>query len=360
MVAAQVALALVLLAASGLLVRSFLEVHRVDHGFEPRGLLAVSLNLPGQSYPDTPDHTRFYEALLERLARLPDVRGVAATSEPPIVGYDMTRSFELEGARGVEVGDDVPHRIVAGDYFRTLGIPLLRGRTFSHSDRSDSPPVLVINQATSRRYWPGEDPVGQRVAFEPEGPWHEIVGVVGDTRHQGLEATADPATYAPFTQKSWRWLTWMTVLVRSDGDPLALAEAVRNEVWALDPNLPVLETRTVESLYRESLARRRFNTLVLSLFAGFALLLGLVKLYGVTVSWLVLRQGAALTLAGLAAGTAAALALSRLVTSLLFGIEPHDPPTFVAAGALLAALSLAACYLPARRAARLDPTRALR
>jgi predicted permease len=383
LVAAQVALALVLLAASGLLVRSFLEVHRVDHGFEPRGLLAVSLNLPGQSYPDTPDHARFYEALLERLARLPNVRGVAATSEPPIVGYDMTRSFELEGARGLEVGDDVAHRVVTDGYFRTLGIPLLRGRTFSRSDRSDSAPVLVINQAAARRYWPGEEPVGKRVAFQLEGPWHEIVGVVGDTRHQGLEAAADPATYAPLRQKSWHWLTWMTVLVRSDGDPLALAEAVRNEVWALDPNLPVLETRTIESLYRESLARRRFNTLVLSLFAGFALLLGLVGLYGVmafsvarrtreigirmalgarpgTVSWLVLRQGAALTLAGLAAGTAAALALSRLVTSLLFGIEPHDPPTFAAAGALLATLSLAACYLPARHAARLDPTRALR
>jgi predicted permease len=243
--------------------------------------------------------------------------------------------------------------------------------------------VLVINQATSRRYWPGEDPVGKRLAFQPEGPWYEIVGVVGDTRHQGLEAPADPATYAPLAQKSWFWLTWMTLLVRADGDPLALADAVRDEVWALDPNLPVLEVRTVESLYRESLARRRFNTLVLSLFAGFALLLGLVGLYGVmafsvvrrtreigirmalgaragTVAGLVLRQGAALTLAGLAAGTAAALASSRLMSGLLYGIEPHDPATLAAAAALLAALSLAACFLPARRAARLDPTRALK
>jgi ABC-type antimicrobial peptide transport system permease subunit len=175
----------------------------------------------------------------------------------------------------------------------------------------------------------------------------------------------------------------MTVLVRTDEDPLALANAVRDEVWALDPNLPVLEVRTVEGLYRESLARRRFNTLVLSLFAGFALLLGLVGLYGVmafsvvrrtreigirmalgaragTVSGLVLRQGAVLTFAGLAAGTAAALASSRLMAGLLYGIEPHDPATFAAAAALLAALSLAACYLPARRAARLDPTRALK
>lgn len=383
LVAAQVALALVLLAASGLLVRSFLEVQRVDHGFDPRGLLAVSLNLPAQSYPDTPDHVRFYEGLLDRLAQIPEVRGVAATSEPPIVGYNMTRSFELEGAPGEPVGDDVPHRIVTDGYFRALGLPLLQGRTFAPSDREGSSPVLVINQATARRYWPGEDPVGERVAFEAEGPWYEIVGVVGDSRHQGLEAAADPAIYAPLRQKSWRWLTWMTLLIRVDGDPLALADLVRNEVWALDPSLPVLEVRTVESLYRESLARRRFNTLVLSLFAGFALLLGLVGLYGVmafsvvrrtreigirmalgaragAVSRLVLRQGAVLTLIGLAAGTAAALALTRWLSSLLFGIEPHDPATFAATAALLAALSLAACYLPARRAARLDPTRALK
>ena len=383
LVAVQVALAVVLLAGSGLLLRSFLAVRSVDPGFDTGGLLAVSLNLPASSYPDTPDHVRFYEDLLERLARLPGVASVAATNEPPILGYDMSRTPVLEGAEGDWPGPSPPHRIVTAGYFEALGVPLVAGRTFHRFDRPGSPLVLVVNEAMARELWPGEDPLGKRLAFDPEGPWHEVVGVVGDTRDQGLEAPADPAIYAPLAQKGWHWMTWMTVLVRTGGDPYAVADAVREEVWALDPSLPVLATRTVDEIYAESRARRRFHTLLLSLFAGFALVLGLVGLYGVTafavarrtreigirmalgaqrasVAAMVLRQGAVLAALGLAAGTAAALALSRTLASLLYGIGPHDPATFAAVVGLLAAAALGACYLPARRAARLDPTRALR
>jgi len=241
----------------------------------------------------------------------------------------------------------------------------------------------VVNRSFAEHYWPGESAVGRRVAFDPEGPWHEVVGVVADTRHRGLEAPVEPAFYAPLRQKTWEWLSWMTVLVRTDGDPLALTDAVRAQVWELDGDLPLLAVRTVEQLYADSVARRRFDTLVVSLFAGFALLLGLVGLYGVmafsvvrrtreigvrmalgartgAVASLVLRQGARLTAVGLAVGLAAALAASRLLASQLYGVEPHDPVTFAAMAAILGVLSLLACYLPARRAARIDPAEVLK
>ena len=383
LVAVQVALAVVLLTGSGLLVRSFLELRNVDAGFDPEGLLAVSLNLPSQGYPDTPDHTRFYEELVRRLARIPAVRSAAATSEPPILGYRMSRTPELEGAAGEWQGEPPEHRIVTDEYFRTMGIQLLGGRTFERSDRPDTPPVLVVNEAAAHLLWPGQDPVGRRLRFDPEQPWHEVVGVVGDTRQEGLEAAAAPAIYAPLRQKSWRWMTWMTVVVRTDGDPMGLADLVREQVWDIDPNLPMLEIRTVDGLFADSRARRRFNTLLLSLFAGFALILGSVGLYGVmsfavarrtrelgirmalgaprrSVAGLVLRRGAILTAFGLALGTAATLALSATMTSLLFGVGPYDPVTFAGVAALLGAVSLAACLLPARRASRVSPTTALR
>jgi predicted permease len=284
--------------------------------------------------------------------------------------------------------EDAPHRIVTDGYFRTLGIPLAAGRAFTPADRAGAQPVVMVNRSFEQRYFPSGGAVGRRMAFDPEGPWHEIVGVVGDTRHLGLEEPPVPAVYAPHRQKTWEWMSWMTLLVRVDplggegADPVILADAVRAEVWALDGALPLLAVRTVEEIYADSLARRRFDTLLVSLFAAAALALGLVGLYGVmafsvarrtreigvrmalgarggSVTGMVLAEGARLTAAGLIVGLAGALAATRLLSSLLFGIEPHDPATFAAVAALLVALALTACWLPARRAARIDPARAL-
>lgn len=388
---AQVALCVVLLVGAGLLFRSFLELQAVEHGFRAEGLLAVSIDLPHSRYDGTREHVAFYKALLERVQGLPGVISATGTPEPPVVGFNNTFSFVIRGrprpgARPRE--DPVEVRAATPGYFRTLGIPLLRGRALEDSDRADAPLVAVVNESLARALWPAGDAVGARISFDDELPederaWIEIVGVAADTRHHGLDRPAQPALYIPHAQKRWGWMSWMTLLVRTKGEPLALAPAVRAAVWELDDRLPIHRLATMRELYAESQARRRFAAQLLALFAGLALLLGAVGVYGVVsygvvqrrrefgirlalgaevrrIATSVVGEGLRVALIGIGAGVVAALLFTRLLAALLFDVSPHDPLTFAAVAALLVVVAAAASWIPARRAMRLDPMAVLR
>jgi putative ABC transport system permease protein len=385
----EVALSLVLLIGAGLLLRSARHLSAVDYGYRADGLLAVFLDLPRVRYDSTPNQVAFYGRLLERLRAMPGVAAVTATSELPAAGYNMTFSFAIEGRRAVNPSgreDAQPLHVVTPEYFRVLGIPLVRGRTFDARDHAGAPRVVIVNESFARRHWPTESPVGRRFSFlGPEGPWLEIVGVVGDTRMVSADAPPAPVFYIPQAQKQWHWLAWMTLIVRAEPgrDPRSLAPAVQAAVAELDRRLPIHRIATVHELYGESTARRRFATTLLTAFAALALLLGTIGMYGVLsyavaqrrreigirialgakpgeVMGTVLRQALMLTALGVAIGTAAALALTRLLGALLYEVSPTDPITYAAVAILLAVVAAIAAWMPAWRATRIDPLVVLR
>jgi putative ABC transport system permease protein len=383
----ELALSLVLLVGAGLLVRSFLALQAVDHGFRPERLLVVGLNLPYSRYDGTPDHDAFYGRLIERLAAQPGIESVAGTAEPPLIGFNNGFSFVIEGRPSAEPDGEygpVPVRAVTVEYFQTMGIPVLDGRAFNRFDRLDQPRVLVVNETLARRYWPGESAVGKRVGFDDQGgPWLEIVGVVGDTRHFGLDQPIEPAIYMPYAQKRWGWMSWLTLMIRTRGEPMDVVPAVQQTIWALDDRLPIRELATVTDLYAESNARRRFAATLVVGFAGLAVFLGLFGVYGVVsysvaqrkrefgvrvalgaegrrIELGVLREALVIAGIGVVIGLAGALLLTNLMKSLLFGVAASDPLTYVTTALLLTGVALLACWIPARRAARTDPMEALR
>jgi predicted permease len=301
----------------------------------------------------------------------------------------MTFSFAIEGrpSRNPSGREDAQAlRVVAGDYFRVMGIPVRRGRAFAPTDRADSPPVAIVNESLARLLWPGLDPVGSRISFAgPSGPWLQVVGVVGDTRSNTADAAPVPAMYVPFSQKRWPWLTWMTLLVRTDGtgDATALGSELRGLVRQIDSRLPIQGVSTVPDLYRESLARRRFATVLTGAFAGLALILGMIGMYGLLsygvvqrrrefgirialgarasqVTAVVLREALAVAAIALIVGVTAALGLTRLLSGLLYEVSPRDPVTFAAVALLVAGVAVAAAWVPARRATRIDPAMTIR
>jgi putative ABC transport system permease protein len=385
-VIAEVAVSLILLVGAGLLLHSFWRLVRVDPGFNPEQTLMISLSLPSSKYPENHHQTAFYGELMERLSTLPGVALVGAVSNLPMAGPDTTRSFAVEGRPFPKPGEkiDLPFRAVIPDYFHTVGIPLIKGRLLDDRDDTDSPLVLVINQTMARLIWPAEDPIGQRIAFHwPEGPWFEIVGVVGDTKHSGLDEPYQGAMYAPFAQKEWPGWNWMTLVVRTRRAPLGLSAAVREQLRAMDANLPILRMRTLVQHIEASLADRRFFMSLLGFFATVALILAAVGIYGVMafsvarrthemgirlalgagvgdVLALVARRGMFLVLVGLALGTVGALAFAGLMESLLFEVSMTDPIAFTAVALLLAAVAFIAIIIPALRASRVDPVEALR
>jgi putative ABC transport system permease protein len=380
----ELALSVVLVVGAGLLLRSFVAVRAVDAGFDMDDVLAISLNLPVPAYGAPESHMEFYQQLIDRVTALPGVESAGGTSEPPIVGFEMTRSIAVDGYTFADgERSDLPYHAVTRGYFDMLRIPLVAGRGFTDADRAGAAPVVVVNEATVRRFWPDGDAVGRRVRLSEDGPWYEVVGVVGDTRHYGLDADPQPSIYAPYAQKDWDWLTWMTVMVRTQGDALALARPVQREVWAIDPNLPIQTITTLDAIYAESIGRRRFNTMLLGAFAALALVLGAVGVYGV-VSYTVaqrsreigirmalgaragavvagiVRDGLRLAFAATGLGLAGAFAASGLLGGLLFGVAATDAVTFVAAPLLITGVALIATWLPARRAASVEPLRVLR
>ncbi len=387
---AEVAIALVLTAGAGLLVRSSLRLASVDYGFREDGLLAVSLDLPGARYDGTPAQSAFYRRLLERVRALPAVASAGATSEPPASGFNMTFSFVIEGRPSPNPSgreDPQPLRLVSDDYFSTMGIPLLEGRRFDARDRADAPPVVIVNRSLSRLHWPGESPVGRRISFDREGEkeWLEVVGVMGDTRMGSADEAPQPAMYIPYVQKRWDWASWQTLMVRAAAgrEPASLAPVIRAAVWQLDARLAIDDIETVSELYRASTARRHFAMVLLVTFAAVALLLGTIGIYGVMsystaqrrqeigirvalgagrgqVILGVLRHALGLAAAGVAIGIALTLVLSRALRAVLYEVSPTDPLTLAAVVALLLLVALAAAWLPARRATRVDPRVVLR
>lgn len=385
LVVSEIALAVVLLASAGLLIKSFVRLQQVDRGFNTDNILTMVVRLPDAAYREDPQVVNFFVQALERIRSLPAVRSAGIVNFLPLYGgLGSATGFKIEGRPeplpGQGPSTDV--RVVDAGYFPTMGIPLLRGRNFSESEHREARRVILINEALARKHFPNEDPIGKRldVAMFPNPFWAEIVGVVGNVRYDSLIDESPPAVYFPHPDLAY---PFMTLVIRTDGDPAAIAPAVQREIRTLDPNQPVSDVRTMEQVMSEWVSRSRFNTLLLGLFAGLATLLSAVGIFGVMnysvalrtrelglrlaigaqprqVLLLVLKQGLLLTILGVVVGLAAAFALTRLLSGLLFGVEAVDVSTFTTISLLLVSVSLLACYLPARRAMRIDPLRALR
>jgi len=379
LVIAEVSLAFVLLIGAGLLMRTFFYLQNVDPGFNPERVLTATIDLPGARYSTGRKAFSFYRELIGRLAALPGVQGAAATSDLPWTGYDENTSFGIEGRQFSD--DEYPsaqYHFATPDYFRTLGIPLLAGRFFSEADDADAPRVIVINKSMADRYWPDADAVGKRVRLW--GETRMIAGIVGDLKDSPGELRAKPGFFFPVNQQAQSGLV---LVVRTERDPMSLLAAMRSEIAALDKELPLSDARTLEQIASAAVARTRFTMLLLSVFAGVALLLATVGIYGVVsysvtqrtheigirvalgaqrrdVIGLVARQGMTLALTGMGAGLAAALVLTRVMSSLLFGVSAADPITFAGIAGLLMGVALGACFVPARRAMKMDPMVALR
>jgi len=385
LVVSEIALAVVLLASAGLLIKSFLRLQQIDRGFKTDNTLTMVVRLPDATYSKDPQIVNFFLQAMERIRSLPSVRSAGMINFLPLYGgLGSATGFKIEGRPQPPPGQgpscDV--RVVDAGYFPTLGIPLLRGRNFNEAELREPRHVMLINEALARKYFPNEDPIGKRLDVSMfENPnITEVIGVVGNVRYDSLIDESPPAAYFPHSELAY---SFMTLVIRTDSDPAAIAPAVQREIRALDPNQPVSDVRTMEQVMSESVARNRFNTLLLGLFAALATLLSAVGIFGVMnysvalrtrelglrlaigaqprqVLLLVLRQGLWLTVLGVVVGLAAAFALTRLLSGLLFGVGAVDAGTFGTISVLLVLVSLLACYLPARRAMRIDPLQALR
>jgi putative ABC transport system permease protein len=382
LMSAEIALSLVLLIGAGLLIKSFVQLLSVHPGFSPDNTVTMRISLSDKAYPGEQERSIFFQQLIGNIAALPGVDTVGAVSRLPMGKGNITSSLTVEGST-----DETPHeaglRIVSSDYFRAMRIPLLQGRTFAGSDASTAPPVVLVNQTLAQRFWPGQGPLNKRLKLGPpdsESPWITVVGVVGDVRHFGLEKPPQPEVFLHIPQNP---AGGMTLVVRTESDPLSKVSAIRNEVAALDPTLPIYDVDLLEDILNRSMAERRFTMLLLGFFAGMALLLATVGIYGGIAEWvahhrheigtrlalgaqrreilsMVIGRGMALTAAGLVLGLPVALWMRGIIQALLFGITSNDLETFVAVPLFLVAIALLACSLPAWKAAQVDPMTALR
>ena len=385
LVAAELALSVVLLIGAGLLMRSFARVQDVPPGFTADRILTAELAVTGPKYPNAPAVAQLYRDLWDRLGRLPGVVGSGGVSTLPMSQYFAWGPITVEG-RTPPPGEgfiNADQRVATSRYFQTMDIPLLRGRFFDEHDTAQATRVVIIDDHMAQQIFPNEEPIGRRIKFgdaKSESPWETIVGVVGRVKQYGLDADARIALYRPHGQTPARTLY---IAVRTEADPSAVAALLTKEIRALDPDLPVSNVRTMGSRIEESLVRRRFSVILLGLFAALACVLATVGIYGVmaylvsqgtrelgirmalgatprAVLGLVLRQGLVIGLVGIGTGLAAAGLLTRLMRSLLFGIEPADPLTFTVTSCVIGLTALAAIYFPARRASRIDPVEVMK
>ncbi len=380
----EVAMALVLLVCAGLLIRSFARLQGVDPGFNPQNLLTMRVSLPGRKYDTEQKRVNFFRQAVAQMQSLPGVESVGAVSFLPFAAPHAGTLVEIEGRPKLPPGQGLSTGVIVSDvnYFRTMQIPLKRGRLFADQESAEMRHVVVVNEAFARVNFPNEEPLGKRVVIhmKDDNQPCEIIGIVGDSKHMNLDAEVKPMSYWPHPELTYGG---MTLLIRTRGDASAATSGARNVIHALDPEQPVADVRTMESLIGTSVARSRFNTLLLTIFAVVALLLAGVGIYGVMaysvaqrtheigvrmalgasavdVLRLVVRRGMTLALGGVALGVAASFALTRLMKTLLFDISVTDPMTFVGVPLLLAIVALMACLIPARRAAKVDPMVALR
>jgi len=388
LVTGEVALAVTLLAGAGLLLQSVWRLTNLDPGFRREKLLTANVSFPGPRYATVEQQSRFFAQVQERLQALPGVEAAALTNHLPIGGDVWRFQFVVEG-QPLPAADRMPlavYRAATPGLFRAMGIRLLRGRDFTASDTANSEPVVLVNETLARRYFAGQDAVGKRVRLgDPDSTlaWCTVVGVVGDVRQGKLSGEIPPEMYLPYTQQLTEFYRSTNLAVQTHGEAASLEKAVVSAVLEMDATLPVTNLRTIESLLENEVRQPRRQGVLLAAFAGLALLLAGIGLYGVIayavtqrtqemgirialgarpaqVVTLVVRQGLALTLSGVALGLAGALALSRMLEGMLFEVNATDPATFTGVTVLLTAVALLACYFPARRAARIDPMLALR
>jgi putative ABC transport system permease protein len=384
LVIAEVALALVLLICASLLIKTVVRLRSVDPGFKPERIVTMNVWLPGAKYPKPADARLFFNRMLERVQAIPGVEAAAVTSVLPVSANYDKRTIEVEGQpKAPGEYPDVDNYMVSPDYLRTMSIPLVRGRALTAQDNENAPLVVLVSETMARKLWPAGDPIGQRVRFYnssgEERPWRTVVGIVRDVKQYGLDTAAPMAMYETIAQFT---ATSVTLAVRTASEPGAMVSAIRREILLLDQDQAVFNIETMEQLVSDSMALRRFSMFLLGVFAALALILAAIGIYGVLaqsvvqrtheigirmalgaqardVLKLIVRQGMTLTLVGIGAGLAGAFALTRLLASLLFGVGVTDPGTFLWIPVLLGCVSFFACYIPARRAARLDPIKAL-
>ncbi|HEY0321329.1 MAG TPA: ABC transporter permease [Pyrinomonadaceae bacterium] len=383
-VIAEIALSLVLLVGAGLMVKSLVRLQSVNPGFNAENVLTMRVILPQRKYAEDAQVLGFFKQAVERIEALPGVKSAGAVSFLPFTGLAAATSMKIEGRpeppAGEKPGTEV--RVVDENYFRTMGIPLISGRAFSADEEKEARHVVVINEQLARQYFPNENPIGKRLTINmmDDPVPSQIIGVVGDTKHLSLDSETRAMAYWPHPELTY---SGMTIVVRTTNDPTQLAAAVQRQIQEIDPNQPVSDVRTMNQWLAESVARARFNTLLLGLFSAVALVLAAVGIFGVIsysvtqrtheigirmalgasardVLKMVVWQGMALTIIGVGLGLAAAFALTRLMQSLLFEVSASDPLTFAFVSLLLALVAFAACYIPARRATRVDPMTALR
>ena len=384
LVVLEVAVSLVLLVGAGLLARSFLSLLRTDPGFDPRNVLTMNLVLPSAKYRDQPSRAAFYQDLVQRVKTTPGVQSAAVVNYIPLGGSNSSDSYLVEGEPEPAPGNEHVgrYRVSTPDYFQTMGISILRGRGFTEQDKAGAQRVIIVNETLARKHWPGQEAIGRRIRLDgpiDQNPWMEIVGVVKDVKHE-LDLAVTPEYYLPHAQDSWNA---MVLVARTTVDPASLAGSLRQQVWAIDKDQPVFDVKTMQEVRSVSVALYSFSSVMLAIFAGLALLLASIGIYGVMafavtqrtqeigirmalgaraldVLKLVVRHGMKLALLGIAIGLAGSWALTRFIKGLLVGVEATDMLTFTVVPLCLLVAAFIACYLPARRATKVDPLEALR
>jgi putative ABC transport system permease protein len=385
LVVSEIALALVLMISAGLLIKSIWRLRAIDPGFNPENLLTMRIELPESRYKEIPKQIQFRERALDAVNSIPGAQA-AMISELPMT-ENLMHNFVIDGRPPLAPGEEpeLETRTVDGDYFRIMRIPVLQGRDFTAQDRADTLPVGLVNESFVREYFPDENPIGARIAWARGNPrrWMTIVGVVGDVKFYGLNLPELPAFYDNFEQQDQPWKRWTYLAVRTDGNPGALAGQVKNQIWSVDKQLPMTKLRTMTDVMAASLSAQRFNMTLMGIFAGVALVLAAIGIYGVIsysvtqrtheigirmalgaetgdVLRIVLKQGLALAGLGVGSGLVAAFVVSRVMATLLFGVSTTDPVIFVTISLVLTGVALGATLIPARRATKVDPMIALR